>query len=179
MFGLPGEVVKHPLTYWKAIVHPEDWERFYQSNMEVVSGKVDCHSVEFRAKKRSGEYVWIKCRGQMIYDKGNQELFAGIMCLMGKQNKVDPLTQLLNYTEFYKALEKSLKDEMVEHLAVMVIDIDEFRQVNELYSRSFGDKVLKRMGQTIQALLPANASLYRIEKDKMGILMDNAVGHDV
>lgn len=33
MFGLPGEVVKHPLTYWKAIVHPEDWERFYQSNM--------------------------------------------------------------------------------------------------------------------------------------------------
>lgn len=146
MFGLPGEVVKHPLTYWKAIVHPEDWERFYQSNMEVVSGKVDCHSVEFRAKKRSGEYVWIKCRGQMVYDKeGNQELFAGIMCLMGKQNKVDPLTQLLNYTEFYKALGKSLKDEMVEYLAVMVIDIDEFRQVNELYSRSFGDKVLKRM----------------------------------
>ncbi len=180
LFGLPGEVVKHPLTFWKAIVHPEDWERFYQSNMEIVSGNVDCHSVEFRAKKRSGEYVWLKCRGQMIYDKeGNQELFAGIMCLMGKQNKVDPLTQLLNYTEFYKALEKSLKDEMVEHLAVMVIDIDEFRQVNELYNRSFGDKVLKRMGQTIQALLPANASLYRIEKDKMGILMDNAVGHDV
>ena len=58
---------------------------FLSTNMEVVSGKVDCHSVEFRAKKRSGEYVWIKCRGQMIYDKeGNQELFAGIMCLMGK-----------------------------------------------------------------------------------------------
>lgn len=39
MFGLPGEVVKHPLTYWKAIVHPEDWERFYKSNMEVFFQK--------------------------------------------------------------------------------------------------------------------------------------------
>lgn len=180
MFELPGEVVDNPLPCWKAIVHPEDWGRFYKSNVDITSGNLDSHSVEFRAKKRSGEYVWVRCRGQMLYDEaGEQELFAGIMSFMGKQNKIDPLTQLLNYAEFYKALEMRIKGSMVEQLAVIVIDIDEFRQVNELYSRSFGDQVLKGMGQAIQALLPANASLYRMEKDKMGILMDNAAEHDV
>lgn len=180
LFALPGEIVENPLPFWKAIIHPEDWERFYKSNMEIISRETDGHSVEFRAKKRNGEYVWLRCRGHMMYDKeGKQELFAGIMSLMGKQNKIDPLTQLLNYAEFYKALEKRIRGKVVERLAVIVIDVDEFRQVNELYSRSFGDKVLKEMGQAIQAVLPDNAFLYRMEKDKMGILMDNAAGHDV
>lgn len=180
LFALPGEIVENPLPFWKAIIHPEDWERFYKSNMEIINRETDGHSVEFRAKKRNGEYVWLRCRGHMMYDKeGKQELFAGIMSLMGKQNKIDPLTQLLNYAEFYKALKKRIRGKVVERLAVIVIDIDEFRQVNELYNRSFGDKVLKEMGQAIQAVLPDNAFLYRMEKDKMGILMDNAAGHDV
>ena len=93
LFALPGEIVENPLPFWKAIIHPEDWERFYKSNMEIINRETDGHSVEFRAKKRNGEYVWLRCRGHMMYDKeGKQELFAGIMSLMGKQNKIDPLT---------------------------------------------------------------------------------------
>ncbi len=33
LFELPGEVVKDPLPYWKKIIHQDDWERFYQSNI--------------------------------------------------------------------------------------------------------------------------------------------------
>lgn len=101
MFSLPGETVKNPLMYWKEIIHPDDWERFYRSNMEIVQNETDDHSVEFRAKNRKGEYVWLRCRGKMIRDdEGTQKFFAGIMSLMGKQNKIDSLTQLLNHNEF-------------------------------------------------------------------------------
>ena len=34
VFNLPGEIIDHPLPFWKAIVHPQDWERFYKSPNE-------------------------------------------------------------------------------------------------------------------------------------------------
>ena len=48
------------------------------------------------------------------------------MSLMGKGNKVDPLTQLLNYEEFRKKLESDIKESDTEELVVMEVDIDEF-----------------------------------------------------
>lgn len=172
LFGLPNEIMEDPLPFWKEIIHPDDWERFYRSNVEIGENKTDYHFVEFRAKKYDGEYAWIRCRGQLIRDEdGEPCLFAGIMKLMGQQNKIDPLTQLWNYAEFTKELEKNVKENQIEQMAVMLLDIDDFHQINELYERSLGDQVLKTLGQEIQTVLPDNASLYRLEKDCMGIIM--------
>lgn len=63
LFGLPNEIMEDPLPFWKEIIHPDDWERFYKSNMETGENKTDYHFVEFRAKKYDGEYAWIRCRG--------------------------------------------------------------------------------------------------------------------
>lgn len=180
MFEMPGERVSNPFPYWKKIIHPDDWERFYRSNMKIVENVTDEHLVEFRAKNRKGEYVWLKCKGKMMRGKdGEALLFAGVMSLMGRQNKIDPLTQLLNHVEFYMNLQQNIDFTEIEQMAVIMLDIDEFRQINEMYGRSFGDKVLKILGQLIQVLLPDNASLFHLEKDKMGILMTNADREDV
>lgn len=174
LFGFPGEIVENPLPYWKEIIHPDDWERFYKSNMEIGENRADYHSVEFRARKRDGEYAWLRCRGQLIRDEeGEPCLFAGIIKLLGQQNKIDPLTQLLNHVEFTKQLEKNVKEDIVEQMAVMLLDIDDFHQINELYERSLGDQILKTLGQEIQSVLPDNARLYRLEKDCMGIIMEH------
>lgn len=101
------------------------------------------------------------------------------MSLMGKQNKIDPLTQLLNHRVFCMELEKNIRLTEIEQLAVIMLDVDEFRQINELYDRDFGDWVLKILGQLIQGILPDNATLFRLEKDKMGILMTNVLEADV
>lgn len=80
LFGLPNEIMEDPLPFWKQIIHPDDWERFYKPNMETGENKTDYHFVEFRAKKYDGEYAWIRCRGQLIRDEdGEPCLFAGIM----------------------------------------------------------------------------------------------------
>lgn len=57
LFGLPNEIMEDPLPFWKQIIHPDDWERFYKSNMETGENKTDYHFVEFRAKKYDGEYA--------------------------------------------------------------------------------------------------------------------------
>ena len=180
LFGLPNEIMEDPLPFWKEIIHPDDWERFYRSNVEIGENKTDYHFVEFRAKKYDGEYAWIRGRGQLIRDEdGEPCLFAGIMKLMGQQNKIDPLTQLWNHAEFTKELEKNVKENQIEQMAVMLLDIDDFHQINELYERSLGDQVLKTLGQEIQTVLLDNASLYRLEKDCMGIIMKHGTAEQM
>lgn len=47
-------------------MHPDDWERFYHSHMEIMQDLREELLVEFRAKDRKGEYVWLKSRGKVL-----------------------------------------------------------------------------------------------------------------
>lgn len=180
LLPLPSEVLTNPLPIWKEIVHPDDWERFYNSNMAITNNLTDEHLVEFRACKRTGEYIWLRCKGRMRRDLNNKPLFfAGAMTLMGKQNKIDNLTQLLNHNEFYSSLEKFTQSEQIKTLAVIMIDIDDFSQINEIYGRDTGDQIITLLSNIIQSTLPTNATAYRLEKDKMGILMTNCKESEV
>lgn len=179
-FDFPGEIVENTMEYWKKIVHPDDWERFYKANMEIVENKRDAHYVEFRARERRGEYVWLRCRGQLIRDEyGNPALFAGIIHRMGGQNKIDPLTQLYNQQMFVRRIKRNVECIENESLAVMILDVDNFRQMNEMYSRSTGDRILCILAHNIQALLPDNAALFRLDNDRMGVLMANSSENEV
>lgn len=173
-FELPGEIVENPLPFWKELIHPDDWERFKKVNMELGKCEKDSHLIEFRARNRRGEYIWLRCRGQLMRDpEGAPALFAGIMTPLGRQNKVDPLTQLLNRSQFVNDLNRMMKEDMVEQMAVMVLDVDSFRRINEVFDRKFGDQMLKDLGRIILGILPGNAALYRMEKDKMGVILEN------
>lgn len=174
LFDLPGEIVENPLIYWEKIVHPEDWKRFYKSNTEIGKNQMDYHTVEFRAKNRSGEYIWLRCRGQLMRDEfGKPSIFAGIMTQLGKQNKIDSLTQLLNYHEFMSVFEDKISNPMIEKLCIVLLNIDDFKNVNEMYDRDFGDNIIKTLAQSIQSILPDNAELYKLDGDEMGIIVDN------
>ena len=108
VFRLPGEIIEKPLEVWKEIVHPQDWDAFYQSNMAVGKNGNDLHSVEFRARAYDGEYIWLKCRGKVMRDPdGNPVLFAGVMTELGQKNKNGSLTNL--YAR--KAFEKKIREE--------------------------------------------------------------------
>lgn len=180
LFDLPGEIVENPLVYWKKIVHPEDWNRFYKSNTEIGKNQMDYHTVEFRAKNRSGEYIWLRCRGQLMRDEfGEPSIFAGIMTQLGKQNKIDSLTQLLNYHEFMSVFEDKISNPMIEKLCIVLLNIDDFKNVNEMYDRDFGDNIIKTLAQSIQSILPDNAELYKLDGDEMGILVDNVEENEI
>ncbi|MFQ9889487.1 MAG: GGDEF domain-containing protein [Streptococcus sp.] len=56
----------------------------------------------------------------------------------------------------------------------MVIDIDDFKNINEIYDRSFGDFIIKTVAQLTQAVLPGNTSIYKLDSDQMGLLIENS-----
>lgn len=171
-FGLPGEVVENAAAFWGNIIHPDDEQYFLESNQEIADGREECHNIEYRARNVRGSWSWLRCRGRMIRDEdGQPEMFAGMITNLGKRNQIDHMTGLYNRFEFEGNIKKCMMDERVEGLGIMILDMDAFKNINDLYDRSFGDEVLRLTGQKISAVLPENAGVYRLDGDEFGIIV--------
>lgn len=170
-FDLPCEVVKNAAAVWGSRIHPHDKQAFLESNQEIEDGRTSCHNIEYRAKNRRGEWVWMRCRGHVERDEqGEPVLFAGTIANLGRKNKIDHVTGLLNKFVFEEDVNHFLQERPDQSLSVMVLGLDEFKRVNDLYDRVFGDEVLRITSQKIQTFLPSNATVYRLDGDEFGVI---------
>lgn len=171
-FNLPGTVVPHGAVIWAENVHEQDLEKFNIAFTNMIEGRTQVHNVEYRVKNCKGEWVWVRCRGYLKYDENNeQSLFAGVVTNLSKKNKIDHLSGLFNKFEFEKDLNESIAIE--ENMSVMILGLDDFKHINDLHERTFGDEVLHLYAQRIQSLLDINTQAYRLDGDEFGVLMKN------
>ena len=179
-FGLPGEVVENAAAFWGGKIHPYDERHFLESNQEIADGRMESHDIEYRAKNARGEWIWLRCRGRMIRDeRGEPNLFAGMITHLGRNHKTDHMTGLYNRFEFEGDAKKYMVDlEETEYLGIMLLDMDGFRNINDLNNRSFGDAVLKITAQKIVEFLPSNARVYRMDGDEFAVLFLNGSKED-
>jgi diguanylate cyclase (GGDEF)-like protein len=88
---------------------------------------------------------------------------------------IDPLTQLPNRSVFEDRLRHAL--EMSERrqttAAIMVIDLDDFKQVNEEYGRRFGDEVLAEFAVRCRERLRLGDTLARWGSDELTVLVED------
>lgn len=179
-FGLPGEIVENAAVFWGKLIHPHDEKDFLESNQEVTDGRTEYHDIQYRARNVLGEWIWLRCRGKMIRDtEESPSLFAGMISNLGKRDQIDHMTGVMNRFKFEGDIKKYLVDqEHVQSLGIMILDMDTFRNINDLYNRSFGDEVLRITAQRIAAMLPAEAEVYRLDGDEFGIVILNGSAED-
>lgn len=88
---------------------------------------------------------------------------------------VDPLTNLPNRISFMQKIIDVTAEAKNnnESIAVCIIDIDNFKQINDSFSHKIGDETLKIIANSIKPLLPSNAYMARIGGDEFGIILQN------
>lgn len=169
-FGIPSTVIQNFGEIWIQKIHPSEQKMFYDAYVNMISGKTDRHNVEYRAKNAKGEWVWLRCRGFLRRDEnGIPDLFAGVVTNLGRKNKVDNITGLLNKYAFEDSLSSQIKNGNNE-TGIMLLNIDNFKNINNLYNRHFGDEVLKIIAYKVQSLLPLTAEMYRLDNDEFAVL---------
>lgn len=172
-FDLPGEVIANAAAVWGERVHDHDKQAFLEANQEITDGRAVGHSVEYRARNRRGEWVWLRCRGRLEYDdQGEPSLFAGIITNLGRKNKIDHMTGLFNKFEFESVVTRRIAERPDKPMGLLVLGLDDFSRVNSLYDRAFGDEVLRIVSQRIQTLLMGRYEIYRLDGDEFAILYD-------
>lgn len=89
--------------------------------------------------------------------------------LMKHQAEHDPLTQLLNRGAFDRILELYLKDQ--SSFALILADVDTFKQVNDTYGHAVGDAILKKVARYLTEAFRSIDYVCRIGGDEFAIIM--------
>ncbi len=87
----------------------------------------------------------------------------------------DELTGLMNRSAFYETLKNILKNDQ-SRKAVLIIDIDDFRNINDTLGHESGNEVLKETAHRLQELIGKEDVLFRIGGDEFGIVLLNMTG---
>jgi len=92
----------------------------------------------------------------------------------------DPLTGLLNRSAFRDLLNQALDDLAVSDTkpAVLFIDLDRFKKVNDNYGHQVGDLLLKAVGDRLRAVISPGIELCRLGGDEFGALILGHTGSD-
>ena len=93
-----------------------------------------------------------------------QKVFNGMLDSIEFQFYNDNLTKLPNRRKLIDLLDES------EYKILMIVNIDNFREVNNLYGNRLGDKVLLEFCEALQKLLPPKADLFKMHADEFAIL---------
>ena len=91
----------------------------------------------------------------------------------------DPLTGLINRTMLAKQLEKSLSRARrhARPLAVLFVDLDGFKQVNDTFGHAVGDRVLQETARRLRAAVRTEDSLARLGGDEFLVLIEDYEGN--
>ena len=106
--------------------------------------------------------------------------------LASKENKnkfqmlahMDLLTNIYNRYGFDKAAEKMLNKNPDTHFVVALLDIDDFKFVNDIYGHAYGDVALKNLADSMKSFFPSDALLGRNGGDEFCILLPNCTYED-
>lgn len=166
-FNFPNEYMTNVIPFLQENIHPEDQEGYFSDLAEVLTGKRDRHSYQYRLKNRYGEYVWIECKGSVIRENGVPVIFAGLMTRLDNQNKYDSVTGLPTIFDFYNY------DFKGKNGFLLLIGIDQFRKVVSNYGYHVGDRVLVEFAKKIRKLCEPDARLYRMSGDEFLVIIEN------
>lgn len=166
-----------------ANIHPDDMTAFL-ALMEAARGGKAYSTAEFRIKNTEGRYLWCRIRATDQYDDGGSPLKAiGVITDIDAEKRMmddlrrraerDALTGLYNREETENRIRRHLESNSQELCALLMIDTDNFKAVNNTQGHLFGDAVLSELAAGMKKLTRQSDVVGRIGGDEFAILLKN------
>jgi diguanylate cyclase (GGDEF)-like protein/PAS domain S-box-containing protein len=180
-----GEVGDSP-EEWLGRIHPDDVERVHEEIDAHLDGRAPHFESEHRIRHADGGYRWVFSRGVAIRgEDGKPTRMAGSMSNITDRKAAeeqlvhdalhDALTGLPNRALFLDRLSQSLKrSEREPHsrCAVLFMDLDRFKVVNDGFNHAVGDQLLVAVARRLSSSLRPGDTVARIGGDEFSILLD-------
>lgn len=168
----------------KENIHEEDINKFKCFCDDLACGKQHIR-LEMRSKDKYGQYTWFLMQGTTVFnDDGIPIKVIGKTSniddskkeqeRLKKLAKLDPLTKILNKSVTRSEIEKYFKDQGLKgQHGFIIIDIDNFKSINDNLGHLFGDAVLTDISTKIEKIFSKDDIIGRIGGDEFVVLLKN------
>lgn len=182
---VPDEIADGVLQEWQALIHPEDREDVTQVIEACGNGEPGWFSHEYRIKCKDGHWKWALSRGAVVergHDGKARRLIGTLSDISHKKNaeheiwyraNYDSLTGLPNRSFFLDRLNYEVMHgkRSGQAFAVMFIDLDRFKEVNDLYGHGAGDLLLRIVSDALKASVRESDTIARLGGDEFTVLL--------
>jgi diguanylate cyclase (GGDEF)-like protein len=105
---------------------------------------------------------------------------AQIRARLEHQAQTDSLTGLFNHRAFHERLLNALQEASRTHfpVAVLMLDIDNFKRVNDVHGHGVGDEVLQQLAETLRSSVRPQDVVCRLGGEEFGVIMSACDGAD-
>lgn len=159
------------------ISYEEDTILAIKDLKEYINGSLPLYQSTFRIRTQNDTIRWILIKGKIFKDEiGNNNLLSAVVSDV-TENKIlegcDSLTKIPNREFFFEKLNFLIKLNKIQNRkgALIYIDIDSFKTLNDNFGYHFGDMVLKLFSQLITTLFGKYGELARLGGDEFVILI--------
>jgi diguanylate cyclase (GGDEF)-like protein/PAS domain S-box-containing protein len=187
MIGRAHEPTVSGPELWLERVHPDDIGQLKMALEAHLSGSVEHFEHEHRIRHEDGSYRFVRCRGVAVrLGNGRASRIAGALTditdLSSAQAQLrnayylDPLTGLCNRALFVEQLGRRLKVSQerpgTEAFALLYLDLDRFKIINDSLGHLVGDQLLIAVSRRLESCLRQGDVLSRLGGDEFAILLN-------
>jgi diguanylate cyclase (GGDEF)-like protein/PAS domain S-box-containing protein len=182
-----GDLHADGWRFLQLLIDPDDHERVQAAYRGHLAGDTPNFSVDFRACHGSGRLVWVNWRGVARFEDGIAVRMAGSLSdLAERGSSYDALTNLPGRPLFRDRLQHAIAlhrrqsadgDEAsgeggTTMFAVLVLDLDRFKAVNDGLGHHVGDQLLQQVARRLEACVRAVDLVARMGGDEFNVLLE-------
>jgi|GEM_PF-3560479 len=174
------------LDEWTALIHPEDRERVRKIMHDHVEGWTSEYKVEYRIRSQSGSMRWVLGHGRAVRRNhaGKALRMVGITRDITMKKEVedriwklahsDFLTGLPNRPLFYEHLRQAIAHAKRHNqkLALLFIDLDGFKLINDQFGHDTGDGVLQEVANRLRRNIRGEDTVARTGGDEFIVVLN-------
>jgi diguanylate cyclase (GGDEF)-like protein/PAS domain S-box-containing protein len=177
-------------TTYRSITHPDDLARNERGVDEVLTGRTSHYRTEKRYIHADGHVVPVDLSATVVRDGDGEPIhvltqvqditerkrFEGQLQYLADH---DSLTGLFNRRRFEEELTRELAsaERYESRLAVLAIDLDDFKYINDSLGHSIGDELITRVGHAVRERLRRTDVLARLGGDEFAVILPRIDEH--
>jgi len=187
MLGFAEGEIANNSSEWSSRVHPEDMPRVMAVIQAHIDGKTPSAAIEFRMLCKDGSWLWTLGRGMVVSRDASGKPFrlvgtnADISERKASADKIerlafyDPLTDLPNRRLVLDRLEQALSSSTRHHRygALMLLDMDDFKTLNDTLGHDIGDQFLVEVATRLQAAVREGDTVARHGGDEFVVILED------
>ncbi|WP_163934006.1 bifunctional diguanylate cyclase/phosphodiesterase [Paraferrimonas sp. SM1919] len=184
MLGFMPDELPSSFQSWESRLHPDDKDTILSELNSYLKGEIDSFENVHRLRHKDGHFVWVLDKGSVVQwdEQGNPMRMIGSHTdisddvssnrVLNKASISDSLTQLPNRQALIDRM-KSLEPKITKtQSGLILLDVDNFKTINEGLGRQLGDEVLMQLARRLQNHFAKRAFLARLSGDEFAILFE-------